>query len=179
MEMKWPTKPKLGALWSFTEDVRWALEWRDPWLLELGGLFKIISVGGRTEAQKGLRPGGSRTAAAIYDDTRLSFRVPGPLPVTRAPPRSRPRVRHALPSCSRPLGKTFLLLLHVPLSEVLHTLPAPVHDSQSFLSAPEQTSSKTRPSKNWYYRPTEPVGVLLVNHLALGLWMRSAVEISK
>lgn len=56
----------------------------------------------------------------------------------------------------------------------------PVSDSRvPLVSAPEQTSSQTRQSKNWYYLPVKPVGVLSVNHLALGLWMRKAGEISK
>lgn len=56
----------------------------------------------------------------------------------------------------------------------------PVSDSRvPSVSAPEQTGSKTRPSKNWFSWPTQPVGVLSVNHLALGLWMRTTGETSK
>lgn len=56
----------------------------------------------------------------------------------------------------------------------------PVSDGRvPLVSAPEQTSSKARLSKNWYYRPTKPVGILSVNHLSLGLWMRKAAETSK
>lgn len=56
----------------------------------------------------------------------------------------------------------------------------PVSDSRvPLVSAPEQKTSKTRPFKNGYCWPTQPVGVLSVNHLALGLRMKKAGEISK